>query len=898
MEEREILEKLVEARRAGDTRKVEVLTELYKRKTPQAAAQPASAPRRSFVQDIPVPPPTPGYVEPVPQPEDTFLGVSPETWGRAGQNAMAGAAAVPPLAAAARGMQMLATGTRAAPYATQVGRALIPTTGSLLAREGVIGAGAGVGAGLLGDAAADRYPGSESARSVGEFFGGLGGALGANTLLSGSKLALDVASNAPKFIKDRLFGDQVSNAVGTSAGRQQVERAYNSNPNFAADMQRAAEIEANTGVSLPMSAAAGDDPTIKSMMAKITSRGENEAFVAEMNKQEMAAKQQLADARKKLALDPKSAANIAAVKAAQDNAKQAAERTAVATKQAKREQVISNIDDRIADLSNNLMNAGQDKTKSGEAIVNLVSARQKAARAEFDPIYEKVVADGEAAGDVMPSENLKAIDDWINDKRRADIFGTMPKLMQVVDRVLAGKKNAQMDDTFANFPIEGRQVVAPKNSYVLKPEEAKSLKEAVNKALRDTTEGSSERRLLVELKDRVNAGLDNMGNFGAALKETDALYRAKVGEPFLDANGVVSVNRANAVEKTFPLLTTPSTLADIKAAVGDSPGFTEIVRDAWLWKLGSTRSIVKENGVDVKQLNRFLRDNKSAIDQIPGLEEQLRAVGGRADALQSTRARILERQRAAGLEAFDKQARQNPTMWQEINSTNGGLVGYVEKALRTPDDMSKLIQQAGSSQEAHASLRSAALESAFSKPDKLKFFDEHKEAFDSLFGSGYSNKVRYLLEASQRLQSYPFIARPNPSLTAGTKFQQETGMPASQLFTTLRNPFGSAWYAGSTIISKFTQNKAGQAEQAEIMNFLKNRKAVGDAAAALKAVEDELKATGKLGRKAAEYGAQMMKNAATAGIFGGIAGYGLGKADLLEEAPQRVYVEPEANMEE
>ena len=62
------------------------------------------------------------------------------------QAALEGAAAVPILGAAARGAQLLARGTRAAPYAAEAARALLPATGTALVGEGLLGAAAGAGA--------------------------------------------------------------------------------------------------------------------------------------------------------------------------------------------------------------------------------------------------------------------------------------------------------------------------------------------------------------------------------------------------------------------------------------------------------------------------------------------------------------------------------------------------------------------------------------------------------------------------------------------------------------------------------------------------------------------------------------------------------------------------------
>ena len=65
--------------------------------------------------------------------------------------AIQGAAAVPAMAGVARGAQLLTRGSRAAPYAAELARAVIPQTGRQLAFEGALGAASGVAGGLVGE---------------------------------------------------------------------------------------------------------------------------------------------------------------------------------------------------------------------------------------------------------------------------------------------------------------------------------------------------------------------------------------------------------------------------------------------------------------------------------------------------------------------------------------------------------------------------------------------------------------------------------------------------------------------------------------------------------------------------------------------------------------------------
>lgn len=873
MEERALLEEIVAAQRAvpgpDRTRRLELLKEIHK---------------RSFVKDIPGDVPGASPVPPTPE-EEGFLGVDKSTWGRLGQNAAAGAAVFPPMLVAARGLNFLSQGSRAAPYVNNLVKAIAPTSAGALGREFVVGAGAGAAAGEGGGFMADRF--GEAWRGTGELLaGGVGGVVG-NAALSTPMLGAKAAKGLWDVTLGKVFDDTASTALGANTANTRIQRALSSNPELLKNLDSAKTIQDATGVNLPMASAAKDDPSIKSLFSKVTSRQENDAFISEMVVAESTAKQQLADARRLLAADPKDAASLAGVKAAQDNAAQAAERLIVARKQTKREAVVSNIDDKISELSDTMVNAGRDKTKVGESLTTLVRARESAAKAEFKPIYEQLVQEGQQAGVTMPAASVSSITGFVERYGIENLFQASPTLAKTIEGIL-GKKAFSRDVKLGSGKVSSRVVKQADDSSMttLDAVQSDSLKRAVNKAIRDNKDSSRD-NFYTSLKKEVDDGLDSMGEFGAKLKETDAQYRAKVGEPFLDANGVIAVNNAKFVERTIPMLVTPSSLRELRAASGGTPEFDALARDAWLWKLGTSPSIVKEKGVDVQGLKRFVRDNKAAIEQIPGLEAELLAVGTRTDALQSARSSILQRQRDAGLDAFDAQARKNPTLWQEISSTNGGLVGYVESALKTPDKMSKLIQQAGASSDAKDSLKSAVLEAAFKRGDKLDFFETNKEAFESLFGEGYSKDVRLLLDASERLAQHPFSFRPNPGLSSGTAFQDAVGMSATQASATIRAQISNTFTKTGIFLSKFLTGKAEKAEQAEIMAFLRDRNAVRDSAAIVQAAEEELRQIGSLGVRTAAAVKTHGVNILKAGFFGGLTGYSAGKVGLLKDAPVR-----------
>ena len=103
------------------------------------------------------------------------------------QSMMQGAMAVPMMAGVARGAQLLARGSKAAPYAGQLASAVIPQTGRALLTEGAIGAAAGGAGGF----AASQVPAGYSdlaEMGAGAIAGGVaGGAVGTLGRLTGLK---------------------------------------------------------------------------------------------------------------------------------------------------------------------------------------------------------------------------------------------------------------------------------------------------------------------------------------------------------------------------------------------------------------------------------------------------------------------------------------------------------------------------------------------------------------------------------------------------------------------------------------------------------------------------------------------------------------------------------------
>ncbi len=191
-------------------------------------------------------------------------------------NALMGAAAVPILGAGARGIQLATQGGKAAPYTANLAKALMPQTGRALAAEGTIGAASGLVGGETGQQLAQKF--GEGYRTTGEFVGGLGSGMFANTL---TRSIPEMAMGAWK-AKTGNIVDEISAATGGVRARGKLAQAMEANPTLSDDLLRAKEIEASTGVKLPVTAASKGDTTLTGLVSSQTSRGENASFTAFM----------------------------------------------------------------------------------------------------------------------------------------------------------------------------------------------------------------------------------------------------------------------------------------------------------------------------------------------------------------------------------------------------------------------------------------------------------------------------------------------------------------------------------------------------------------------------------------------------------------------------------------
>lgn len=790
------------------------------------------------------------------------------------QNALAGAAAVPPLAAGARALQALTQGTRAAPYLARLAEAVVPKTGRQLAAEGAIGAAAGVVGGETGQQVAQKF--GETYRPLGELAGGAMGGMAANTAVR----------NVPELFTMALPGQAakaagVADLVGGVRAQTKLQQAMQANPQLAGDLARAQEIEQLTGVRLPTPAAAKGDTTLAGLMASQTSRGENAAFTATIANQERAANEALKEAQKKLAANPRSVEAYAELQAAKANAENARRQAEFAKKQAEVSQKISNIDERIQALTTEAVGTDAGKADIGNRVSNLLSAKEAVIKKELSPQYDELLKDAKKQGIELSSEQVAAMWNYVKGSKAEDIFAKFPQLYQGIQRVFAPTK-APVSSKFA----EKYPNLVKSQEGTFKPagvDDIDSLKRAINKALADTAD-KDQQRLLLDLKRQFDGAISTLPeDFVTKYRGLDKQYAERLGIPFSE-QGVVSIDRAKFVENTVPMLTTkPTAIRQVLAATDNSPEALKIIEDAFLMKLSNTRSIVNPNTGELNpsQLNAFLQQNKEAIAEVPGLRERLTAAAQNVAQLKDVRANLVDQQKKAQVEKFEN-------VWTEAFGSRGGFQGYVNSALNNPQQLSELMRLAGNDKVLQQGLKSSVLDIGMNSANRLEFFEQNAKTIDTLFGKDYAKNVKALFEAADRLASFPLNAKINQSISQQTAFQKATGSRPEQLAAEARNPILGPFRTAANVLSRFLQNRSTKSEDAEIQQFLTDPRAMKDAA---EMVAELNKNTAKGFARAQEIAGRLVKNTSSAALFGGLAAVGTGEAGLTAREPVRQFGE-------
>jgi len=260
------------------------------------------------------------------------------------------------------------------------------------------------------------------------------------------------------------------------------------------------------------------------------------------------------------------------------------------------------IDTQINRLSSGLIPNLSD-SQVGKRIANLVKKREKIVMDELSPHYTSLKDKARTDRVFMSVEDTSNIYNYVKNNRLRDIFGKGTALDTKIMNYLKPRKNA---DGF---------LIKPKLSF----DQVDSLKRAINKLKRGRLT-ADEARKLDQLSDVVGQGRNNMpGKYNAELERLDKVYYQRIGIPF-GSDTMKLMGSKKYIEQVVPvILKNESSLHQFFNASGKEGA--ELARIAYNMKIYD--KVVKDGVIHIPSLKALLKKDRSIIDMIPGMKEDI-----------------------------------------------------------------------------------------------------------------------------------------------------------------------------------------------------------------------------------------------------------------------------------
>ena len=663
------------------------------------------------------------------------------------------------------------------------------------AEQAVVGGGAEAG-GQVGQAAGEKAGAPGVGQFIGSLFGGMAGGYGFGTVAKTAPItgkAIELAQNQWNKVRgtvpeDELRRDADNRISNIFIAAGAADPAFMKTLEDAAKAQKGVSLKAPGGaeVQMPLSALLADNPVINNFIQSLSAK--DPVFRAQYGNQYDAAKQALTQNQMRLFGDP-SKVQVSVVGPSLEK---------VQTRR------VRSIDEQIADLSKDQT---IDPTVFGQRVSNLVAQKEKAARLDVQPLYAEAFNLAKQNNVELPSGSVDDIYNFVAGEQASDIFKTFPS---IYNRVRA-KFRPTTTEPSAILTAEGTPMTPGGVKFsAATVEDLDSLKREINAQLRKAND-PADIRLLTELKGRVGGHIDNLDpEFVTAYRNADNAYLQKVGLPF-SAETLKSVDRKKFVEQITPaLIGNKSNVSQFIDATGQEG--TRLARDAFLDSF--TKAALKNDVIDPKAANKWLKANQGGTSMIPGLDDELRASVNNVQSLINQRNRLnADFQRVAGEQIISKEGFKNP---QELVSKMYGDINFTNKFMSNSGY--------GQNKDAVNAVRSYMLDDIVQSGDPVALLNDRNKAaiFNRVFGPTYAQKVQDFATVSERMvkdiTNVPFRGETVPK----TPVEQLTGIPPEQIISRIYNPVSGATYAMTSLFSKFWANKASAATEEKLKALLLN----------------------------------------------------------------------------
>jgi len=661
--------------------------------------------------------------------------------------------------------------------------------------QAIVGGSAEAG-GQAGEYAGEKVGAPGTGRFLGSLFGGIGGAYTTGAAIKTGELTgkgISLATSQWNKIRGTNPEDELLKDVDNRISNIFIA-AGAADPNFMKVLTEAAKAQESvylkapggTPVQMPLSSLLADNPVINNFIQSLSSK--DPVFRAQYSDQFEKAKQAMVANQIKLFGDP-------------SKVQVSIKPTDLAAPQARR---LRTIDEQIADVYSD---KSMDPTMLGNRIDNLLAKKEDAAYKEVRPLYTEAFNIAKDKNVELPSTAVDDIFNSVVGAQASDIFKTFPS---IYNRVRAKFKPETVEPS-AILTAEGKPAIEGGVKFsAATVEDLDSLKREINKQLRKTSD-PADIRLLTELKTRVSGHIDNLDpDFVTAYRNADNSYLQKVGLPF-NSDTLNNIDRKKFVEQIAPaLIGNKSNVSQFIDATGQDG--VRVARDAFMDSF--SRAVLKDDVINPKLADKWLKKNQGGVSLIPGLENELRGSVTNVQVLLAERKRLDDAFReVAGNqiikgEGFDNAQDLVTKMYGDVNFTNKFMSksGY------------------GENKDAVNAVRSFMLDDIVKSGDPIGLLNDRSKSavFNRVFGPTYAQKVADFATVSNRitkdLTNVPF----RTETVAKTPVEMLTGIPPEQIISRIYNPVSGVTYAITSLASKFWANQASKMTEQRIKELLLN----------------------------------------------------------------------------
>ena len=643
-----------------------------------------------------------------------------------------------------------------------------------------------------------------------ELTAGLGGIIGGGATIPGRAAGATVIEAGKKAVSERKRVNQSINTATeyavSSEVKQLIDNATKIQPDLDDVLKATVDLQSEVpDLIVPPVAALADNPIYR----------KNTEYLLRTNPEFYAkAKESLSDA--KVAIDARKEALFGTAGPQADAKLKAALPTNYDTDIRVAKKRINAIDTQLEKVTNSVRTS-VDYIDVGKRTDNLMKAKEAGVRAKLGPKYDKVLKEADTAGVVFPASSVAKVHQMYKGLRSEDLFASFPNL--------AGKLNKK----WSPKKVEPSPIIIPgvtppkmKKEYKSVPlTEMDSLKRELNKAIRKVKD-STQKRVLTNLKASLSGEIAKLPEeFSGAYRAIDLEFYKELGIPKNKAE-IDQLDSAKFMSQTGAYLSKPEQAQEFLSFVGDAG--IPVVKDAILIKMqgaGLVGGGVYTNGLlDPRKLAGFVTQNRTLINTVPGLQDELLDTRKLVDNLTSVKGRLESEYNVKAKElgegfykAFHKKGIS--TVTSEILGSAADSQKYLKDIKNFDPETAKMAKQA---------VRAGLIEKAMgSNASTIDFIKENKRAFAEWFGPTYAKDVDSIAQASDLINK---IDIDKMKFAIDYKDQdillERVGISGSQLQSVLRDRISNGLTKLAIIGSKISTSSVSAKRDSKVMELLLN----------------------------------------------------------------------------